>query len=309
MRRRVVQGVVVAVVLPLLTGCVLTPPQEAAGSVSMEPVDGADLPERASKPLPPVNPTSDPTVTRDDVVRRAIEQGAATVASRGAPASLHPNLPYRHDGGYYRLSNEVVGTETGYDVRVELDLNASSVTGSVVAYEDLPAVDRYRLDRILSDLEYSLRPGYDALVDTGYNRAEANASVLVPEPAYDAVEYRGQTYPVRTHVKEVTFDVYRYEATLVAADAAAYREVLRERYVFELSGLSEAETAVVDQAIDDRYAPDGTDDEGFESLVERFREHRPVAGDENGGSWVVRYDGRLYWTEVDYGYAGGEQGA
>ncbi|GGM75107.1 hypothetical protein J2752_002815 [Halarchaeum rubridurum] len=37
------------------------------------------------------------------------------------------------------------------------------------------------------------------------------------------------------------------------------------------------------------------------SVLERFRAHDAVQRGEMHGSWVVRYDGRVYWADLHYG--------
>jgi hypothetical protein len=145
-------------------------------------------------------------------------------------------------------------------------------------------------------------PGYDFGVGVVYTEREAESSVLVTDQQYDAVRYRGETYPIRVEEPErVELDDYRYEATVVAESADAYGSVLREEYAFTLSGLSDAEQSVIDEASNGTYYAGSSDEQGFASLVERFRSRRAVESDEFGGSWVVRYDGELYWAEMDYG--------
>jgi hypothetical protein len=170
------------------------------------------------------------------------------------------------------------------------------------SYEDLPAVDRRRLAPLMDTTREGRDPGYDIGVGVTYSETEVDSSVLVPDQRYDAVRYQGETFPIDVEGPErVELKRYRYDATPVADSPEAYGSSLREEYAVPLSGLSEAERGVVEESINSTYYADSTDDEGFGSLVERFQSRRAVRSDEFGGSWVVRYDGRVYWVEMDYG--------
>jgi len=264
----------------------------------MRPVDDVDLADEASRTLPE---NDDPRPGFDsNVARRAVENGSATTVAPSPP--VEPGLPFRHDGRFYNVSYTVTGTTPGYSTGIEIDYNASSVEGSVVAYEDLPAVDRERLEWLVTNPRKVHRPGYDLGVGVTYTESQAESSVLVTEQEYDAISYEGETYPIRVENPErVELDNYRYEATVAAESAEDYGSFLREEYAFTLSGLSDAERSVVDEAANGTYYAGSSDEQGFASLVERFRSRRAVTSDEYGGSWVVRYDGQLYWTEMDYG--------
>lgn len=293
MHRRLLVAAALVGLLAGLAGCA-----DVSGSVSMEPVDDETVAEYASQPLP--NEDSAPGADKTGVARRAIENGSASTVALGPP--VESGLPFRHDGRFYDLSYEVDGTEPGHRAEIEMDYNASSVDGAVVAYEDLPAVDRQTLEPLLTDPRDRQGPGYDVGIGVVYGQVEAEESVLLTEQEYDAVRYRGETYRVDVNGTEsVTLKQYVYESSVVAESPAAYSDRVTERYEFELSGLSESERAVVDEARNSTYYTDSTDDEAFETLVERFRGHESVAGNEHGGSWVVRYDGQRYWVDVEYG--------
>ncbi|MEF8852926.1 MAG: hypothetical protein V5A28_10970 [Haloarculaceae archaeon] len=288
MNTRLVAGFALVALLAVTAGC------SAAGSLSMEPVDDAELAREASVELP--------DGPDDAVVRRAVENGTATVVDRRPPVT--EQLPFRHEGRFYAVNYTETGTEPGYDVSVRIDYNASSVDGEVVDYADLPAVDRRLLADALerTDLpEERLQEGYDFGVGRTYTESEGETSALVEGPTVDAVRYEGEVYPVDVSVESTTLMVYRYEATLVADSPDAYAGQLRDRYAFTLSGLSEAERGVVEEARNDTFYAENDDNEGFASLVERFRDRRAVEETEYSGSFVVRYDGQLYWVGVDYG--------
>ncbi|MEF8852925.1 MAG: hypothetical protein V5A28_10965 [Haloarculaceae archaeon] len=293
MERRLSVAVAFLAVLLALAGCA-----HPSGSVSMRPVDDAGLAQEASREVPQ---SDDLPPTRDaSVVERAIESGSGTTVGQRPP--VETGLPFRHEGRFYNLSRTVVGTTPGYRAGIEVDYNASSVDGEGIDYADLPAVDRRRLRPPLDRPREGREPGYDLGIGVTYSEAEAASSVLVPDQRYDAVRYRGETYPVRVDEPErIELKRYRYEARVVAESPEAYGSQLRSEYGFALADLSDAERTVVEEALNSTYYADSTEDEAFAALVERFQSRRAVTGDEYGGSFVVRYDGDLYWVEIDYG--------
>jgi hypothetical protein len=292
MRHRTVLALGLVALLAGLSGC------SAAGSLSLTPVDDRALAEEASRPLP----ADAPPDADESVVRRAIENGTATAVGDYPP--VDEQLPFRHEGRFYAVDYAENGTAPGYDVGIRIDFNASSVDGTVVDYGELPAVDRETLEFVLTQEppdEERLEPGYDFGVGAIYTGSDAESSVLAPTQEYDAVRYEGEVYPIDVQAERETLTVYRYQASLVAESHEAYAESLRDRHEFELSGLSDAERTVVEDALNGTNYIEDSDNEAFDSLVDRFRAHEPVEETDYGGSYVVRYDGRLYWAEVDYG--------
>ncbi|WP_415382426.1 hypothetical protein [Halosimplex sp. TS25] len=291
MRQRTVFALVLVALLAGLGGC------SAAGSLSMSPVNDTALAEEASHPAP----TDESGDDDSDLILDAIENGTATAVDDDPP--VEAQLPFRHGGRFYALDYAENGTEPGYKVDIRVDLNASSVDGTVVDYEELPAVDREALEFALwqGRSDANLGPGYDIGVNSIYTEADAESSVLAPTQEYDAVRYEGEVYPIDAQTERETLTVYRYEASEAAESHEAYAASLRERYEFELSGLSDGERKIVDGAVNGTYWVEDSDNEAFDSLVDRFRAHEPVEETDYDGSYVVRYDGDLYWAEVDYG--------
>ncbi|WP_324758317.1 hypothetical protein [Haloarcula montana] len=278
-------------VLAALGGC------SAAGSISMTPVeDSESLAAEASRDIPEDPNTYDRHQYRD--IERAIRAGSATV--NATHSTVDPGLPYEYDGRYYNVSTAVVGQQSGYGGEIGIDYNTSSVDGRVVAYDQLPDSDQRALEPLLAPPREGDEPGTDIDIPVAYTDTEASASVLVPNRTYDGVRYQGETYAITVDVERATLDTYRYDATLVATGSQAYARQLDRRYAFTLSNLSENESAIVDQAVGGTHYVEETGDPGFESLVDRFRHRRPVTVSESEGSWLVRYDGRRYWTEVRF---------
>lgn len=281
---------VLALLLPL-AGC------SAAGSLGMAPVNDTQLADHASRGLPGVDDPDAADYRR--LVVGAVENGSATANGTSPPVGTD-GYPHAVDGAYYELSAEPVRNHTEWRVTLEVDYNGS-VDGPAVAYEDLPPADRRLVDTVLPPRSDRSTRGYDFGSSARYTDAERESSALV-SGGYAAVRYEGERYPVATETRTVTVTTYRYTASEVAPNATAYAASLRESYLFTLPAgdLPSAERDVVAEAINTTYYAESTDDEGFRSVMERFRAHEAVRSDEYAGSWVVRYDGTTYWAHLRY---------
>jgi hypothetical protein len=291
MDRRKLLGIVLVALLAAMAGC------SGEGSISMDPVENDSLAEQASHEISVIDPGQDRSL-----VREAIENGSTTGVGSDPPVS--GEFPLRYDGAFYNLSYAEVGTQPGHVGGIRIDYNATSVDGEVVEYESLPAIDRTTLNGLLTLPEFPdsrLEPGYDFGIELRYTESDAEASVLVADQEYDAVRYEGETYPIEVEAESGAVNTYRYESTVVAETASEYATALREEYEFELAELSDAERDVLENALNDTNYIEDSDNNGFDSLVDRFRAQRPVVDDGSSGSYVVRYDGQHYWVEVYFG--------
>lgn len=216
-----------------------------------------------------------------------------------------------YDGAVYELSHEVVASEPATTFSVTLDPADGDVgDDETVRYGDLPAVDREVFERRGWDDPGFLGFGTTVL----YLRADVPDSALVPEPERPVVVWDGGTRG-RFEVDgsyDTELKTYRYEAERVRESAAALGADTRAAYAFELSGLTDAEAEVVEEAIagDHGYAvpPDESVPEPMRGVAERFRSEPQVRstwanedGDERPsvtGSYLVRYGGEVYWTHV-----------
>ncbi|WP_276253058.1 hypothetical protein [Halomontanus rarus] len=280
--------VLVALVLVvLLAGC------SAAGSIEMTAVgDDDDLATEASRPLP-----SDPDDEDRVLIRNAVENGAATTNDTRPPVDAD-GKPFAVDDRYYDLSVDSVDQHTEVTVSLEIDYNGTT-DGSAVAYEDLSSADRSLVDQLLPSETDHRNDGYDMGVTQRYDDSEVESSVLL-SGEYEALEYGGEQYPIRADSRDVTVTTYRYTAQEVASSSGEYADSIRDRYLFTLSGLSDAERDVVQEATSDRYYAESSNDDAFESVLNRFFEHDAVVRNEYRGEWIVRYEGEIYWAELDY---------
>ncbi|MUV88048.1 hypothetical protein GJ631_16170 [Natronomonas sp. CBA1123] len=289
MRRRTLLATASALLAGPLAGCA-----HPTAVLVMDEVDDEALAERASRDV-----SNDPDGSR--IVSDAVDSGNATASGRSPP--LETDRPVAHDGAYYTLSftESYRGEITQYDIAIDYNPGTDTPGGSAIDYDDLPEVDREALDSLLPPPEDPpTSDGYDIGVGQEYDEEAAEASVLVPEQEYDAVVYEGTRYPIRVDDgREITVYDYRYEAEQVAADAAEFAEQVRSEYRFTLSGLSEAERDIVAEAIEDGYY-EGSANDAFRSVAERFRAHEAVRPETGGGYWLARYEGTDYWSDLRY---------
>ena len=278
--------------LVLLAGC------SAPGSISMDPVSDADIVEQASRSLArSYAPAEDDEEAR--MLRTAIENGSATIDSPSPP--VREGLPFEYEGAFYDLTWTVVDERTVSSVSLLVDYNASNPEGEQIAYEDLPAADRRAVDALLPPRDDRRVEGYELGASTRYNDSELERSVLVShEPT--VVVYEGEAYPVKFDgTSEMTVHTYRYSAAKIADSDGEYARDLKDEYLFSLDGLTDAERAVVDEAIEEgSYYAEDDDDQAFRSVLEAFRRHEAVASEEAHGEWLVRYDGEVYWADLWY---------
>lgn len=297
MRRRTLAALAL-LAMAALAGCA-----DPAGSLRMVPVDDAEMADRASHEASAGDRPADLAreIRTRERVRRAIENGTLNVTAARPP--IDDELPYEYRGAYYDLSSERVGTRPAVETEVEIDHNATDPGGPRVAFTELSAADRERIEPAITRESRTDRPGPEVEAHLTYpDPAAASSTLLAHAGGSVVVVHGGEEYALTIgETSEATLGVYRYEATLAAANATAYAEQLRDGYAFTLSGLSEAEASVVEEAAGGSYYAGSTDDEGFAALVERFRDREGVRRSEYGGEFIVRYGDRVYWAEMEYG--------
>jgi hypothetical protein len=243
-----------------------------------------------------VSMSAEPGSEEHRLVQTALENGSAT--RRGRYELFDDIAAVRVDDAFYQVSETRLGSSevTVYEVLVDLDPTDATPTRGEIAFEELPEGDRRRLEPLLNE-EPPDRDGYDAGVGYGTAEEVGNESVFVPEREYDIVVHEGDRYRVAVDSRTANEAEYRYEATEVAPDVATYADQIRARYRFELTGLSDAEREVVEEAIDGAYFED---DEAFQSVVERIRAHEGINEADFYGTWLLEYEGTEYLTYVEW---------
>jgi len=258
--------------------------------LDMDDATAADIADEVS--MSPGPESAEYTVSSE-----AIENGFAT--RRGRYELFDQTDTVRIDDAFYEVSETALESSdvTVYEVRIDFDPANSTAEIGEIAYEELPTADRQRLDSIISDDNPPTGDGYD--VGVGYGTAEevGDGSVFVPERQYDIIVHDGDRYRVTVSTRTTTETEYRYEATEVASDVDSFADQIRDQYLFTLSGLSEAEREVVEEAIDGGYFEDN---EAFESVTDRIREHEGIEVTDSYGTWLLEYEQVEYLTYVEW---------
>lgn len=284
MRRRSVLATGTTLLANALAGC-----GHPAVVLDLEPATAEDIADRASA-------APDPDSDAHAVVAAASENGSAT--RRGRRALFGSGDIVRVDGVVYEVSETSIESDevTVYDAKVDVDPANTTADRGEIRYDDLPAVDRERLS-VITESSPPEGEGYD--IGVGYGTADevGNESVFVPEPEYDILVYEGRRYRITIDSETESATTYRYEVTDVAPDVETFADQLRDRYLFELANLSEAERAVVEEATDGAYFED---DEAFRSVVRRLREHDGFEVHSHDGTWLVEYEGTEYTAYAEW---------
>lgn len=244
-----------------------------------------------------VSMTAEPGSEEHSLVASARANGSATRSGRYELFDRTSTV--RVDDTFYEVSERSLGSSevTVYEVLVDFEPDDPTPELGEIDFEDLPAVDRHRLDRIVTDENPPGQDGYD--VGVGYGTAEevGDESVFVPDRQYDIIVHGEDRYRVAVNFRTASETEYRYEVSEVAPDVDTFAEQIRERYLFELTGLSDAERAVVQEAIDGGYFED---DDAFQSVVDRIRGHEGLAVDDFYGTWLLEYERVEYITYAEW---------
>lgn len=271
--------------------------------LAMDAVETAELPQGVLYSIAEY----DGPDRRADLMDRILDGGASVEDTR-PPLPEDQHLYY--DDVVYQLSHEVTAETPATMYPVKVDIVTDGVNESeAVRFADLPAVDREKF------AERGLAGGKTVGIGTTflYTHHERDRSVLVPDSEYSYVVWDSGAEAVWDvdDGHERTLKTYRYAAERVDA-AAAYGRRLRERFAFELAGLSAAEREIVRTTIDEGpyvVEPEQTPSPAFWSLADRFRDREQAHGlDEDGeglggedglgGPYIVEYEGGVYWAAL-----------
>jgi len=273
----------------------------------MESIDASGVAERLHRPLEPGSPES-------DLFERARTNGSAT--NERIRPRLRDDDVIVADGTVYRVQLRVTDQEPALVVPIKLnDLAYDGVTvgpdDERIQFSELPAVDR-RVFR-----EHDLADGELMGIGTSlvYTESAVEQSVLVPTPEYTIIVWGPDTrgrFTVRGEPREEQLSTYRYTFETEAESARDYGERVIEEYAVSFADVSAAEADILATASerDDGYAVERgqTPSEAFQSVTDRFRDVQEVDAvrddvdstdeERRAGTYLVRYDGGLYWTHL-----------
>lgn len=258
--------------------------------LDMDEATAADIADEVSM-------TVEPGSEEYTLLSSAIENGSATRSGRYE--LFDRNDIVRVDDAFYEVSETRLERSevTVYEVLIDFDPADSTPELGEIEYADLPEADRQRLDPIVSEDTPPRQDGYDIGIEYGTAEEVGNESVFVPERQYDIVIRDGNRYRVAVNSRTAPEATYRYEVSEVASGVDPFAEQVREQYLFTLTDLSDAERAVVEEAIDSGYFQN---DDAFQSVVDRIRAHEGINVDEFYGTWLLEYERIEYLTYAEW---------
>lgn len=274
--------------------------QIPAAHLDMDPMNNTDIGKRHAWFV-----TKTPIAQRL-VIERTLNHGSTTVDAEHPPVS--GEKPWRYDGHVYRFSYDVKNEPPA--TRYVWNLEPTNEGGDevTVRFEDLPHLDREKFRFVgLADGASGDRTPLDTGRTFVYANADRDDSALVPTPDRPIIVWepdRRARFSVTDSIaKNATLKTYQYTAEQLAPSVEAYGQQLRDRFTFELSGLSTAEREIVERAttkhgntVEHGESPP----DAFWSLADTFRQHEAVDDHRAGvtGYYLVSYDGQIYWTDL-----------
>ncbi|UHQ98620.1 hypothetical protein HYG81_21830 (plasmid) [Natrinema zhouii] len=229
-----------------------------------------------------------------ELVAEVLETGSATASGEHPP--LQVAYPVRFEDEVVALDRTELTTETrnNYHLLLDFDVATEGVERSV---DTLPPADVEWIESALSDRRSSV----DAVSgERTYTEDEQATSVLIPEPAFDVLLVDGERMGVEVEPVKTTVTTYEYTLAERLGSDEQYAQTLESRYRFAVTGLSDDERDVVDEAVAERgYYASSTDDGAFEGVAHTLFEHEPVASTDSEGHWIVAYEGTTYVAMLD----------
>lgn len=284
MRRREVLASGTALLSVAVAGC-----GHPSVVLDMDEARSEDVAHRAAQ-------RADPGSEAYRVATAAIENDSTT--RRGRRELFDRADAVRVEDAFYEIEETPMETAevTVYTVEIDFDPDDAAAVLGAIEYADLPETDRTRLDSVVGD-DHPSSEGMDAGVSYGTAEEVGEDSVFVPDRQYDILIHDGDRYRVRVDSRTTEETTYRYEATEIAGSVEAFAETVRDQYRFVLSGLSDAEREVVEEAIDGGYYEDS---EAFRSVIEEIRSHDGLEEADFYGTWLVEYENVEYLTYAEW---------
>lgn len=248
-----------------------------------------------------------------ELARRVAEAGSLEVTSLGRVPDLDGER-VEAGGAYYRIDqvDEAFTPVDALEAEFEDPCSTEGPTGGepgdggpgstrpsdrALEYGELPAVDRRALRRAIDGGEYAdpeARSCGDLWGTVELLYPDGLAESRLADLERVRIAWRDRTYRLLV-TGEGTGRRYtaRFEATEIAANEDEFRELLvEERGITALDGLSDAERAVMDEAVGyvaSECLSDETPEAGVRGLLDELG---------TGGPTRVEYDGRLYEVTV-----------
>jgi len=227
-----------------------------SATLELEPVSDADVADAESDSPDSLSPPE------HDAIDAARRDDPATMWTVADPFS---SVEYVVDGTYYAVDTAVESTveRPGYALSLDTDGATADVETRVVAFEDLPDVDRAALFAALGypgpremaryERAHSISMGGTLAYPTDDTESR---SELVPEPSADVLRIAGRGFRIEIgDPHPVTVEQVRIDVRSVAATADEFATLVYDRYGVDLDerDLSAEQRDIVETAIGEGY--------------------------------------------------------
>lgn len=239
--------------------------------------------------------------TQRVLAQQAIQQDAATAYY--GPRPLKNDSYVVMDGAYYKVVLRDSYTEDLPALVLTVEWEPSQkapANAAVTSFTDLPESDRLALQSAVYGGVYRSQTHPETVL------VHSESPVLYPDGTQESllasrepgwVTWDDRIYHITVHREEtVQTSVYEYTASLTAANAKRFRELIASQYLVHLDGLTPEERTILEEAIDDRYY-ERTESQlpPFERLWDRLGQNTVP---ESGGRYFVEYEGERYGLEL-----------
>lgn len=279
-----------------IAGCATPPGQGPTALLNLTPRGDADYPPLALSGIG-IEDGPDPRADlMDDIL-----DGGASVNDTNPPLHEDSHIYYNTTNTVYQLDYRVTLETPVTRFKIRLDIvQGTVVDDEAVQFKELPAVDWEKFAERGWDDGTSIGVGTSIL----YTEKEAASSALVPDPEYDYIVWEDGSEAAWfvEDAFEGTLKTYQYTAEPIAP-AAEYGRLMRERFGFELFGLTDAERSIVEAAIDNErgyiVGSEQTPSPAFRSIADRFEEADRIRSLKEGAEsrnhrYIVQFDGEWY---------------
>lgn len=269
-----------------VAGCVAHPDV----ILTLDEVSDSELADRASNDAEII----ERDIEESNVTSELFENGTYTRTGRWE--EINTDLRYVYEGEYYRVDAETSPAPPDTVHIIEAEYVGDEEVEGETEYDELPEVDREALS-FLTSAEVT-EGSYGNSAEDLYEGGADENSVIVSGTTVVVVD--GRRFSVETDESQIIDrQEFSYTAENIASSQDEFVSWLKDEYMFELSGLSDEERAIVEEAIEEGYY-ENSSEEAFESLVNRFQEHDAIEPEEEGGYWIVEYQDTTYWTDLRY---------